>query len=59
MQDPVKRRKIFYYMRSIDSDIVFLQETHSSLDDEIFGRINGVNMPGFQVIPLTVVVFQF
>ena len=38
MQDHVKRRKIFHYMRSIDSDIIFLQETHSSLNDEKFWK---------------------
>ena len=38
MQDPIKRRKIFHYMCSIDSDIVFLQETHSSVDDEKFWK---------------------
>ena len=38
MQDPIKRRKNFHYMRSIDSDIIFLQETHSSVDDEKFWK---------------------
>ena len=38
MQDPIKRRKIFHYMRSIDCDIIFLQETHSSVDDEKFWK---------------------
>jgi hypothetical protein len=34
IQDYVKRRKIFHYLRSIDSDIIFLQETHSVTDQE-------------------------
>ena len=39
IQDPVKRRKVFYYLRTvIDSDIIFLQETHSSANDEIFWK---------------------
>ena len=38
MQDFVKRRKIFHYMRSIDSDIILLQETHSSINDEKFWK---------------------
>ena len=36
LQDPVKRRKVFYYMRNIDSNIIFLQETHSDIKDEKF-----------------------
>ena len=35
LQDYVKRRKIFHYVRSLDADIIFLQETHSSKSDEI------------------------
>ena len=38
IQDHVKRRKVFHYLRSIESDIVFLQETHSSKSDEIFWK---------------------
>jgi len=38
MQDHVKRRKIFHCMRSVDSDIIFLQETHSSHNDEKFWK---------------------
>ena len=34
MQDHVKRRKVFHYLRSVDCDIIFLQETHSSPNDE-------------------------
>ena len=34
IQDHVKRRKIFHYLRVIDCDIIFLQETHSSVNDE-------------------------
>jgi len=34
IQDYGKRRKIFHYLRSTGSDIIFLQETHSSLNDE-------------------------
>ena len=37
IQDHVKRRKVFHYLRSsIDSDIMFLQETHSSASDDFF-----------------------
>lgn len=35
LQDFVKRRKIFHYLRSLESDIIFLQETHSSKSDEV------------------------
>ena len=38
IQDHVKRRKIFHYLRSINSDIIFLQETHSSKSDEQFWK---------------------
>ena len=38
IQDYGKRRKIFHFLRSIDSDIIFLQETHSSLNDEKFWK---------------------
>ena len=34
LQDFVKRRKTFHYLRSINSDIVYLQETHSDPNDE-------------------------
>lgn len=34
MQDYFKRRKIFHYLRSLGSDIIFLQETHSDSNDE-------------------------
>ena len=34
IQDYGKRRKNFHFLRSIDSDIIFLQETHSSHNDE-------------------------
>lgn len=43
IQDYVKRRKIFHYMRSIESDIIFLQETHSDKKMNNFGNPNGVN----------------
>ena len=35
IQDYVKRRKLFHYLRFIESDIIFLQETHSSKTDEL------------------------
>ena len=35
LQDYTKRRKLFHYLRSIESDIIFLQETHSSKNDEL------------------------
>ncbi len=38
IHDYVKRRKIFHYLRSIKSDIIFLQETHSSHEDEKFWK---------------------
>ena len=38
LQDHVKRRKLFHYMRNIKSDIVFLQETHSDITDENFWK---------------------
>ena len=38
MQDHVKRRKIFHYFRNLDSDIIFLQETHSDKNDELFWK---------------------
>jgi len=34
IQDSFKRKKVFHYLKSIGCDIVFLQETHSSLIDE-------------------------
>ena len=34
LQDYVKRRKIFHYFRSLNCDILFLQETHCSREDE-------------------------
>ena len=34
LQDYVKRRKIFHYIRNIESDIIFLQETHCDKKDE-------------------------
>lgn len=34
MQDYFKRRKIFHYIRSLNGDIIFLQETHSDMNDE-------------------------
>ena len=34
LQDHVKRRNFFHYLRVIDCDIIFLQETHSSVNDE-------------------------
>ena len=36
IQDNTKRRKIFHYLRTIHSDIIFLQETHCSKSDECF-----------------------
>ena len=38
LQDLVKRRKVFHYMRNIESDIIFLQETHSDTSDENFWK---------------------
>lgn len=38
IQDHVKRRIFFHYLRSINSDIIFLQETHSSKSDEQFWK---------------------
>ena len=38
LQDYVKRRKIFHYMRSLHSDVLFLQETHSDINDEILWK---------------------
>ena len=34
LQDFTKRKKIFHYLRSLKSDISFLQETHSDINDE-------------------------
>ena len=49
LQDYVKRRKIFHYLRNTESDIIFLQETHSDKEDECFGSPSGVNHLGLQV----------
>ena len=38
LQDYVKRRKVFHYMRDCNCDIVMLQETHSSVNDETFWK---------------------
>ena len=38
IQDTFKRKKIFHYLRSVKSDIIFLQETHSTLNDESFWK---------------------
>ena len=38
LQDYTKRRKIFHYMRSLQSDIIFLQETHCDVNDEKLWR---------------------
>ena len=62
IQDTFKRKKIFHYLRSVKSDIIFLQETHSSIINIInlllmlshFGNHNGVQMPGSVVMFLTV-----
>ena len=35
LQDFVKRRKIFHYIRSLEVGVAFLQETHSSKSDEL------------------------
>ena len=34
IQDTFKRKKIFHYLRSVKSDIIFLQETHSFINVE-------------------------
>ena len=39
LQDHVKRRKVFHYLRNIESDIIFLQETHSDKNDENFWKL--------------------
>ena len=38
IQDFVKMRKVFHHLRSITNDIIFLQETHSSVNDEKFWK---------------------
>ncbi len=38
IQDSFKRKKIFHHLRSIGSDIIFLQETHSTSPDEPFWK---------------------
>ena len=38
IQDFVKRRKVFHHLRSITNDIIFLQETHSSVNNEKFWK---------------------
>jgi exonuclease III len=38
LQDQFKRKKIFNYLRQIESDIIFLQETHCSNKDENFWK---------------------
>ena len=38
LQDYVKRRKVFHYMRDCNCDIVMLQETHSSVNDDTFWK---------------------
>jgi len=38
IQDSFKRKKIFHHLRSIGSDIFFLQETHSTVADESFWK---------------------
>ena len=38
LQNPVKRRKIFHYIRNSQSDIIYLQETHSDKNYENFWK---------------------
>ena len=38
MQDYIKRKKIFHYMRNLENDVIFLQETHSDKNDETFWK---------------------
>lgn len=38
MQDYVKRKKIFHYLRNLETDIILLQETHSDKTDEAFWK---------------------
>ena len=38
LQDNFKRKKVFNYLRNIGSDIIFLQETHCSDNDEKFWK---------------------
>ena len=38
IQDNFKRKKIFHYLRTIGSEIIFLQETHCSEKDEQFWK---------------------
>ena len=38
LQDNFKRKKVFHYMRNTESDIIFLQETHSTKSEEAFWK---------------------
>ena len=38
IQDNFKRKQIFHYLRTIGSEIIFLQETHCSEKDEQFWK---------------------
>lgn len=38
LRDNTKRKAVFLFSRSCNSDIVFLQETHSDIDDEKFWK---------------------
>lgn len=38
LRDSVKRKAVFLFCRSHNTDIIFLQETHSNIDDEKFWK---------------------
>ena len=55
LQDYVKRRKTFHYLRSINTDIIYLQETHADPDDdEKLWKNQWGNRPGLLVVLLIV-----
>ena len=51
LQDYVKRRKTFHYLRS---DIIYLKETHAHPDDEKLWKNQWGNRPGLLVVLLIV-----
>ena len=38
LSDHIKRRKVFQYFREKNFDVILLQETHSTIDNEKFWR---------------------
>ena len=56
LQVYVKSRKIFHYFHSLDCDILFLQETHSSCNDEGMWHSQWGNMHFLPLSPLINVV---